>query len=173
MAYIAVCFFNYATIPTLGVVWGVHFLEAKGITQSQATDVISFLWIGLAVGSPLMGAISDYFKNRLHTLWLVSSLGFVFTILLFAPFHHSVVLYGALFFCISCAASGQTLSFATLGELMPSRFHAVSFGINNTCVMLSGFIVPLVIGMLVQSFSVSLTLALIALPICFFDFYSY
>ena len=55
MAYIAVCFFNYATIPTLGAVWGVHFLEAKGITQSQATDVISFLWIGLAVGSPLMG----------------------------------------------------------------------------------------------------------------------
>lgn len=138
-------FFIYAAMPTLGAVWGVAFLQHKGLTQNQAAYAISFLWLGLALGSLGFGALSDLLKNRCHSLWWVALLGVVASaVFIYVPL--SLTGYCVVLFLISCAAAGQTLSFAVLAGFLPDNMRAIGFGINNTTVMLSGVVVPYLVG---------------------------
>ncbi|MCB1085213.1 MAG: MFS transporter, partial [Chlamydiia bacterium] len=50
--------FNYVSIPLLGAYWGTSFLQAKGLELKSAATLTSLLWVGLALGAPLIGRIS-------------------------------------------------------------------------------------------------------------------
>lgn len=47
-------FFIYCSIPTLGAIWGVSLLQTKGLTITQASYSVAFLWLDLGIGSPFL-----------------------------------------------------------------------------------------------------------------------
>ena len=51
--------FVYVPLPFLAAYWGTSFLQAKNFDHSIAAFIISMLWFGYAIGSPLIGRISD------------------------------------------------------------------------------------------------------------------
>ncbi|MEY8765397.1 MULTISPECIES: MFS transporter [Francisella] len=159
-------FFIYCSIPTLGAIWGVSLLETKGFTATQASYSVAFLWLGLGIGSPFFGFLYDKFKNRINMLFVVSLLGFVCVcVLLFVQLNHLMSMI--VLFLIGCAAAGQTLSFTVIANYRAEKPKSIFFGINNTAVMLSGFVVPLVVGVLVNSFDLDISVALMTLPVAF------
>tara|TARA_B110000259_G_scaffold175748_1_gene211207 strand:- start:2368 stop:3555 length:1188 start_codon:yes stop_codon:yes gene_type:complete len=160
-------FFVYCSIPTLGAIWGVIFLEEKGLTLSYSTIAISFLWLGLGFGSPIFGAIYDKFKYNINVLSLVSLIGLLSTsyLLLFNITEFSACLT---MFIIGCSAAGQTLSFSAISLYKNVTSLPVAFAINNTLVMISGFIIPVVVGFLVKTANINIQRALVVLPIFFF-----
>jgi MFS family permease len=159
-------FFIYCTIPTLGAIWGVTLLESKGLSITQASYAIAFLWLGLGIGSPAFGLMYDKLRQRVNILAVVSVLGLVCVSLLLV-LELNETLSMVLLFLIGCAAAGQTLSFTVIANYREDKPKSIFFGINNTVVMLSGFVVPIIVGMLVHSFNLDISMALIILPIAF------
>lgn len=160
-------FFVYCSIPTLGAIWGVTLLEEKGLTLMESTAAISFLWLGLGIGSPAFGVFYDKFKHKINVLSLVSFIGILSTLYILI-FNISSVSACIIMFIIGCSAAGQTLSFSVISGYKDVQSLSVAFGINNTVVMISGFIVPVLIGFLVNNMNVDIKGAFIVLPIAFF-----
>jgi len=59
----------FSPIAVFGGLWGNPFLEqAYALTKTESASAISLVFIGLGVGSPLLGFLSDYLNNRKHVM---------------------------------------------------------------------------------------------------------
>ena len=64
----------FAPVAVFGGLWGNPFLEmAYQLSKTQAASMVSLVFIGLGLGSPLLGLLSDRLNNRRHVM-LVSTL---------------------------------------------------------------------------------------------------
>ncbi|MCP5492652.1 MAG: MFS transporter [Chlamydiales bacterium] len=125
----------YFSMPLLGAIWGTSYLTTRGFEKSTAAFILSMIWIGLAVGSPLLGRLSDQVKRRKPFVALCSMIGIITSItLLYIPITNQLAL-GFLFFLIGFAGSGQNLSFAMIAENAPKSLRATALGLNNTIIM--------------------------------------
>lgn len=143
----------YGTLPLLGAFWGTTYLRAKGFDREVAAFIISMIWFGLAVGSPLLGKISDTFKRRKLPLMFVALVGIAVSILVLTLQIESKFLLCVLFFLIGIASSGQSLSFAVISEHVPRRLHATAIGLNNSLITFTGFLVPPIASFLIVAAS--------------------
>jgi MFS family permease len=142
--------FVYVSLPLLGAYWGVSYLESRGFIKSNAAFIVSMLWLGLAIGCPLIGKVSDKIRRRKPLLTLVSFLGLVISFLiLFFPSNNPTFI-ALLFFLLGSSASGQSLSFAIISENVPEKLKATSLGINNTSIMLLGAFIPQIVSTIIQ-----------------------
>ncbi len=146
-------FMSYASIPLLGTVWGVVYLQSFGFTQIGATKTISFLWLGLAIGSPLVGFVADTLKNYKLVLIFCTALGVVASIIIILFSALSMLWMGFLLFLLGLSGGAQTLSFALLARHVPKSSFGLAAGINNTAVMLGGLAVPLLVGVFIRNFA--------------------
>ncbi len=146
-------FMSYASIPLIGTVWGVVYLQSFGFSQIGAAKTISFLWLGLAIGSPLVGLIADTIKNYKSVLIVCCVVGALvsITIILFSAL--SMLWMGFLFFVLGLSGGAQTLSFALLARHVPKSAFGLAAGINNTAVMLGGLAVPPIVGVFIRHIS--------------------
>jgi len=152
LAYVATV---YVTIPLLGAFWGTSYLETRGFSKSTSAFVISMIWVGLAIGSPLFGRLSDLSKQRKPYLFLLAITGVISTIfMLYTPSQNPYYL-GGLFLIIGLAGSGQNLSFAIMAENAPKNLKATALGVNNTALMGSAAIVPPFVTSIIRHFSVN------------------
>lgn len=76
----------FAPVAVFGGLWGNPFLEqAYQLSKTQTASLVSLVFIGLGIGSPVLGLLSERLQNRRHVM-LMSTLGSCVAI--------SVVLYG-------------------------------------------------------------------------------
>jgi len=141
---------NYVPIALLGAIWGTAYLQTRGMSQSTAAFVTSMLWLGLAIGCPLFGYISDRIKRRKSVMLFCALLGIITTLdIIYWP-GYSKTIFGIFFFALGLAGSGQSLSFALMSEHVPTNLHATALGFNNASLTLSSaFMIPL-ISLLIQ-----------------------
>ncbi len=146
----AYAFCNYASISVIGALWGTYFLETHGISQGNAASITSMIWIGLAIGSPLVGFISDRIQDRKTPLILCTVFGFFVTLIFILTSSTNVVTLSLLCFCLGLAGAGQTLSFACLSDHVEADQRATGMGLNNTAVMLGGTVITPIVGLIVN-----------------------
>lgn len=133
----------YIAMPLLGAIWGTDYLQARGLSQAVAADIISLAWLGYAVGCPLLGALSDIARRRKPTLVFCAVLGLFSTAaVVYLPLQQSKWSYSFLFFCIGMAASGQNVGFATISEQVEMATRATALGLNNGAIILFGALIP-------------------------------
>jgi MFS family permease len=133
----------YVSIALLGAIWGTEYLQAKGLTQSHAADMVSISWLGYAIGCPLLGAVSDLTHRRKPVLIFCALLGLCSTsYLLYGMSNNSLWIYGILFFALGITASGQNVGFATISEQVNHTTRATALGLNNGTIMLTSAIIP-------------------------------
>jgi MFS family permease len=163
----------YVALPVLGAFWGTSYLQTRGFEKPAAALIISMIWVGLAVSSPLFGKISDLMHRRKPISVLCSLIGIVSSLLfLFTPSTNEYYL-ALLFFGIGIAGSGQGLSFAIMSEQVPS-LKATALGLNNTAIMGFAALMPLVITSIISRYSenqefteIAFERGFVILPICF------
>lgn len=145
-------FLSYASIPVLGTIWGELYVQSLGFSLQASAAVVSALWLGLAIGSPMVGMLSDYLEKRKRLLLLCVIFGFINSVvlLLLPASCHVLVIYLALFFAIGVAGGCQTLSFTALSAVVDKEIYACAIGLNNTAVMLGGIVVPPLIGLVLK-----------------------
>lgn len=132
----------YGSLPLLGAFWGTSYLKAKGFNRETAAFIVSMIWIGLAVGSPLLGKFSEIIKRRRPPLILSGLLGMVASIVILYFEIDSKLLLCGLFFCIGLASAAQSVSFAVISEQVPRKLHATAIGLNNSVITFMGFLIP-------------------------------
>lgn len=147
----AYAFSVWTPIAVFAALWGVPFLQVKcGISVVVASLLCSMIWIGIGIGSPLFGWISDRFCSRRLALIISSIFGLVATlILLYAPNLTVNSMYWVLFL-FGLGASGQTVSFAVVKDNNPTHLVGTASGFNNLSVLLGGAIFQPLVGVILN-----------------------
>lgn len=108
------------------------------------------MWLGIGVGSPLLGWWSDAIGSRKIPLVFSSAIGFVSFLILMQMPSLPLVVIGILIFLAGSACSGQVLSFAVVKENNMAVNHASAIGFNNMAVVIAGLIFQPLIGELID-----------------------
>lgn len=141
------------TAPLLGFagLWGVPFFETRyGIDRATAAGMASMVLIGLAVGSPFFGWVSDRIKRRRLPLvcgllmCLISFVTLVYTPAL--PISLATVL------ALTCGfgAAAQITCFAAARESSPDELSGTTLGITNGVVTSAGAVFQPLLGFLLD-----------------------
>lgn len=143
----------WTPIAVFAALWGVpYFQEKYHISVVVASGMCSMIWLGIGVGSPLLGWMSDFFQSRRLALGLSAVFGVIATLfLLYVP---GVPLgwMSFILFVLGLGAGGQTVSFAVVTDNNPSHLVGTASGFNNLSVLIGGAIFqPLVGWMLYHS----------------------
>ena len=141
---------NNIALALLGVVWGTAYLEARGMTHAIAALTTSMLWLGLAVGAPAFGFISDRIKRRKSVMIFCAALGIITTLAVIYWPGNSQQTFSLLFFALGLAGSGQAVSFALMSEHVATNLHATALGFNNAFMSFSSMVMIPLISLLIQ-----------------------
>lgn len=141
----------YAPTGAFAEFWGPSFLHrVYGITPEWSALVVSTIFVGLAVGGPLMGWISDRIGLR-RPILLASALFSLALIclILYLP-HMPIALLFILLFTYGFSNMGVALSYAVSGEINPSPLAGISIAFTNMMsVLIAAGLQPLIGWLLV------------------------
>ncbi len=141
---------TYMSIALLGTLWGTTFLETRGISHQLASVITTLLWLGLAIGCPLLGALSDRFQNRKSFLVFCAILGlFASAFIIYWP-GHQVIVFAVLFFILGIAGAGQNIAFVLITEKVGTHLHATALGFNNTSISFVNLLFIPLVGLFIQ-----------------------
>lgn len=147
----AYAFSIWTPIAVFAALWGVPYLQQKyQISVIEASGLCSMIWLGIGIGSPLLGWISDHCYSRRLALVTSAVFGLVSTlILLYMPNVPVSMMYIVLFF-LGLGAGGQSVSFAVVKDNNPPELVGTASGFNNLSVLLGGAIFQPVVGILLK-----------------------
>jgi MFS family permease len=144
-------FLIWAPIAAFAGLWGIPFLvSAYSLSTEAASLACAMIWIGIGVGSPLIGWVSERIERRNTMLAACSFLGIVGAMatiyLSLSPF----LLYLSLFL-FGIAGSGQSLAFSVVRDVSHPRTMGAAIGLNNMATVAGGAILQPIIGYMVHS----------------------
>lgn len=170
----------YAPTAAFAELWGVSYLSrVYGVDRSLAANAVSCIFIGLAIGCPITGWISDKIRRRRPVMLVAAVSSLVFMALaLYSPGLSINTLF-ILLFLYGLSNAGFATSYALAGEINPRRVAGTSLGFANMASVLVGACFQPVIGWFLdlqwkgqmldgaQVYSVdAYRHAMMALPIC-------
>ncbi|MCH9757440.1 MAG: MFS transporter [Gammaproteobacteria bacterium] len=124
----------YFAIEYLSENEGRIFLGLKGFSESFSSYMITIAWVGYAIGCPLLGFLSDYFKRRKSVLMGAAICSVVAILLVIFSERKSFLMIG--FFLLGVAASGQSVGFAIIAEQFKKQFVPIGLALNNFMIMI-------------------------------------
>jgi MFS family permease len=141
----------WTPIAVFAALWGVPFLAEKyQVSVVVASGLCSMIWLGIGIGSPLLGWLSDRIHNRRIALSISSVFGLISTcILLYANDIPFAWMYAVLFF-LGLGAGGQTVSFAVVKDNNPAHLVGTASGFNNLSVLIGGAIFQPLVGFILH-----------------------
>lgn len=146
-------FSSWAAMGSLAELWGVPFLiRFHGLDAHHAALLILVVWIGVAVGSPAAGAMTEWSRSKTKLLfWLLLLSCLTTMILLYAqglPF--PLVLLNL--FLMGFASGAQPITFSLIAENNPPERIGTAFGFNNMAVVCGASLLQPAIGGLLDVF---------------------
>jgi MFS family permease len=171
----------WTPIAVFAALWGVPYLQQKlAISVIHASGLCSMIWLGIGVGSPLLGYVSDRFRSRRLALCASSIWGLVATVaVLYWPEMSMGWMYFWLF-VFGLGAGGQTVSFGVVKDNNPPELVGTASGFNNLSVLIGGALFQPLVGIFLQKSGdwyivggipmypvESYNKALIVLPLCY------
>jgi len=174
-------FLVWSPIIVFAAMWGVPYTEQLyHLSPTQAGMLVSCVWIGIGIGSPLFGWVSDWMGSRCIPLAVTAVIGLLTTLFILYMQHISLYLYALLMFFFGIGASGQALSFAVVKENNTPENVGTASGFNNFATVFGGAVLQPLAGVMltlawdgklhnaVPVYSVlAYRHALLILPICF------
>jgi MFS family permease len=143
----------YAPSACFGEQWGASFLSAsQGIGIDAAGHETGIMFIGLAIGCPVLGWVSDHLKRRL----LIMRISVVMCLLLLTiviygnqlPFRALLTpnVYTVILFIYGFFNSGIVPSYAMAAEINPRQLTGMALGITNMASVIVGAIMIPIVG---------------------------
>ena len=145
------CFGTTGPLFGFAGLWGVPYLVATlGLTWAAAASITSMMFVGWAVGAPLIGWASDHFGLRRAplVLGLVLCTATMAAILYVPGF--SVPTLMVLCFLCGFGGAAQITGFAAAREINPSRLSATAIGVVNGFVVGAGALYQPLLGWLLD-----------------------
>lgn len=127
----------------LGSTWGSWYLvEAQHLSRLDASFVTSMIFIGMVIGSPVVGWISDTIGKRKMPMIVgaIASLAVILAIMYLQNLSFQNLLI--LFFALGFVVSFQILGYPLIAESNPSILTGAAEGLASTLIMAGGFMIP-------------------------------
>lgn len=163
------CFFSGCSMAL--TTWGVSYLSVcYGITTVEASGITFWYPIGMALGSVLIGFVSDSIRRRKLPL-IVSAVGSCTCWALLAFGSLSLSAVRILFPVMGLFGAFIVVSLSVVKEVNDPRFSGMSTSVANMGLFLGGAIIPVLFGLLIDRFSETLSgfsLYQQPLRLCFF-----
>lgn len=147
----AYSFTSWAPITAFAALWGIPCLVALyGVSTTVASGACSMIWMGIGLGSPLIGWWSDRIGKRCLPLTIASVIGVISLLLaLYVPYFPFALIYLFLFL-FGIAASGQSLSFGLVKDQSKSHVVGTAIGFNNMAVVAGGALFQPLVGLILD-----------------------
>ena len=144
--------FLYAPSACFGEQWGAPFLSVnQNISITAAGHETGIMFIGLAIGCPVLGWISDYFKTRVIVMRTSAIACFgLLTIVIYGnlpPLWTTAFLFAYGFF-----NGAVVVSYSMASEINSRRFTGIALGIANMASVLIGALMIPAVGFILDSF---------------------
>lgn len=142
----------WAPIVVFATLWDVQYIiTTYHIDAVAASRVSSMIWVGIGVGSPLLGWWSDHIGKRCLPLAMSAGLGVVASLcILYLPGVPLPLMY-VLMFLYGMAASGQATCFGVVKDINEHHVVGTAIGFNNMAVVAGGAVFPVLVGKLLQA----------------------
>lgn len=153
---LAIWFFcTGAILFGFGGLWaGPYLMQVYNLTKAGAGNILMMIAVGMIVGSPLLGFLSEKIFQARKPVLLISScilVGVWITFILFTDELNVPLLY-LLFFLIGIFASGiVAIGFTSAKELFPTQIAGTSTGMVNLFPFAGGAIFQPLIGSILDS----------------------
>jgi MFS family permease len=174
--------FLFAPLSLVGYLWGVQFIMiGYNFTLNNAASAIALIFIGAAIGNPIVALITEKFSIRKQMMLICAGIELVLcSILIYLPILPNYILY-LLIFLIGFASTSYIIPFSIVRERIPSYACATAMAFVNVlcgCIgamlfqPLTGWILSLTAGYseitgIYTPTGYSFMIALTILPICF------
>lgn len=138
---------------TFAELYDVVFLKKSlQLSSQQATHITMFIFVGVGVGAPLHGVISQYFSKQ--SIWMRWCALFTLLVFLMIPIASlaafSTPMLIVLYFLLGFFVSSMLLSFSIARCCYPIESHGTIFAVVNTIIGLGGFFFPFIFGQIVK-----------------------
>lgn len=137
----------YLPTTVFAELWGKSYLESVyNISHQESGYAISILFIGFAIGAPISGFISDYFKNRKLPIVIGGFGAAILVSILIGVKDLEYVHLLYILFLMGMFYSTHVVSFVLGREICPPNAAGTSIAITNMFVMLIPLIFQPLIG---------------------------
>lgn len=174
-------FFIWAPISIFAALWAVpYFKDILQLSTQKAAFIASFLWLGVAIGGPVLGSLSNFTLSRRMPLIFAAILGLVASILILYFPYLNVLGSIVLCFIFGLASSAQAVTFGLVQDNNCLQSIGTASAFNNMAIVFGGMMFQPLVGMilqwhsenalhLVESFTQNnYSTALFVLPLCYF-----
>ena len=148
-----VCCGMFAVVSAFASLWGVPFLQhTYHFDYYTATSAMAFALFGMAVGGPLIGAISA----RLHTprlfMFFCCLMALLFALILITAGPYEKGLSQVLLFMMGFFASSYVLAFALVEQHCKPELKGTGIGICNMMALMGAIFLQPLTGVLLTHF---------------------
>ena len=147
----------YTSLSVFGELWGKSYLEQSyHLSKLEAAKTISMLFLGWAVGAPLVGFFSDRCGRRVLSLVLgaLLSLICISTVLYYPGLSFSSL--KILIFLYGLFSASEIIIFVMAKETSGAKLSGTVFAAVNMIVTLGGVIFQPLVGILLDTFGKSI-----------------
>ena len=141
----------WAPISMFAALWGIpYIMTLYHVNNNIASDYIMWIWIGIAIASPLIGWVSDLIERRVILLKVCSLAALLASIyVLFTHGHHNNIMY-LMLFIFGAAASSQAICFGLVQDNNKHAQLGTAMGLNNMCVIAGSIILQPLAGFILE-----------------------
>jgi predicted MFS family arabinose efflux permease len=140
----------FTPVAVFGGLWGNPFFESSyQLSQTQAASLVSCMFIGMAIGSPLIGLLSDRIRKRVLVMkWGALLSLIILALVIYLPL--PIWLISCLMFCFGFSTGAYMLCFALGREMNKISLAATVIALINTGDAIFGSITEPAIGKLLD-----------------------
>ena len=139
-------------VTLIGAIWGQSYLQVvKGFSAKQSSIIITFIFIGLILGLPVIGYISDKTQSRMKYMFCGAVMCLFCSILMLTISSRNVTMFIVIFLILGVASSVQTLGYTIACENNPIQRIGVAMGLVGIIVMSGGAFLQPFIGLIIDS----------------------
>jgi len=151
-------FFRYGVFVAIQGLWaGPYLIKGLGFSPVEAGNILLLLNIGLVVGSPLGGWLSDRVLNSRKTAVILGLM--VMSLTLFALslgfFKDNLLMLGVIFFFLGVSSGFGIIMYAHIKEWVPAEMQGMAFTGVNLFTMLGAAVFMQGMGWVLDQWSTS------------------
>ncbi|AJC48293.1 MFS transporter [Allofrancisella guangzhouensis] len=137
---------TFTTIDVFGGIWGNNYFRGLyGINAKEASYIVSMMFLGLAIGSPIIGKLSEKFDNRVNIM-IIFHIVATAALAIVLEFKLTPAISGTLLFVFGFCLGVYMLAFAIGNRINPIVVAATVAALINTGEPLLGALFDPLIG---------------------------
>lgn len=129
----------FGVLLAYGAFWYMNIQKFYSVSIDNAFILSGIIFVGVGIGTPLLGYVSNLLKSRMLVIHVTVVLGAMALMLgIYLPHYKfgNLILIDTISFCIGFFLSGAMLFYTIVSEISGDNTRGVALSLTNTCVFL-------------------------------------